>query len=74
MTNQDLQENITRLEATIKSNSWNKGYIANCEAQIAIYKSMLVKKEKTVYTSDFPEIKLNYKNRNSPANKAYDLK
>ena len=73
MTNQDLQENINRLEATIKSNSWNKGYVANCEAQITMYKSMLVKKENTVDTSDFPEMKRTYTYRTSPAIKASDL-
>jgi len=73
MNIQEIKENITRLEATVKSNSWNKGYIANCEAQIAMYKSMLVKEENTVDTSDFPEMKRTYTYRTSPAIKASDL-
>jgi len=73
MTNQDLQENITRLEATVKSNSWNKGYIANWKEKKENYKSKWAKEENTVDTSDFPETKRTYTYRTSPVIKASDL-
>jgi hypothetical protein len=41
MTTQEIKENIKRIEQTIAMNIWNKGYVANCKAQIESYKSML---------------------------------
>jgi len=41
MTNSNILENIKRLENTIASESWNKGYVANCKAQLSMYKEML---------------------------------
>ena len=73
MTTQEIKENITRLESTIKSNSWNKGYIENCKAQLSAYKSQLVKLENTVDSSDFPVMKRTYKYKTSPVIKASDL-
>ncbi|NOY72411.1 MAG: hypothetical protein GXP14_08540 [Gammaproteobacteria bacterium] len=41
MSNQDIRENIARLQATIAANIWNVGYVANCENQISSYKDLL---------------------------------
>jgi hypothetical protein len=41
MTTTEINTNIARLENTIKMNIWNKGYVANCKAQIENYKLML---------------------------------
>ena len=41
MTVQEINTNIVRLEKSISMNIWNKGYVANCKAQIENYKSML---------------------------------
>lgn len=41
MTRQEITTNIQRLETTIKKNFWQKGYVANCKAQIENYKTML---------------------------------
>jgi len=38
-----LQENISRLEATVQKNHWQKGYVANCNATIAGYKEQITK-------------------------------
>jgi len=40
-----LQENVIRLEAMIKVNCWQRGYVANCEASIASYKKQIAKWE-----------------------------
>ena len=40
-----LQENISRLEATIQMRCWQKGYVANCNATIASYKEQIAKWE-----------------------------
>jgi hypothetical protein len=36
-----LEENISRLENTIKQGFWNKGYIENCKSSIASYKAQI---------------------------------
>ncbi len=41
MTTEEIKENISRLEATISSNIWNKGYVSNCREQIKTYEEML---------------------------------
>jgi len=38
---EEIQENIKRLEYTISQNFWNKGYVANCQEDIKVYKSLL---------------------------------
>ncbi len=40
-----LQENISRLEATIRMRCWQKGYVANCNDTIASYKEQIAKLE-----------------------------
>lgn len=40
-----LQENISRLETTIRMSCWQKGYVANCNATIASYKEQIAKWE-----------------------------
>ena len=41
----NLQENIARLEATVRKNHWQKGYVANCKEQIASYKQQVAEWE-----------------------------
>lgn len=41
MTTQEIKINIEKLEKTIASNFWQKGYVANCKEQIDNYKKML---------------------------------
>lgn len=41
MTNEEIKENIERLEKTIRLNYWNKGYVENCKEQIKTYKILL---------------------------------
>ena len=43
MSQSEIKVNIERLEKTISMNIWNKGYVANCKAQVERYKSMLKK-------------------------------
>ena len=40
-----LQENISRLEATIRISCWQTGYVTNCKASIASYKEQIAKWE-----------------------------
>ena len=45
MTTEEIKENIKRLRNSIlKHHGFNKNYVANCEAQIEVYKEQLKKK------------------------------